>query len=134
MELKYIYLFINDRYILYNLLLYIRIGACKMAEKYIFETQNKYKRGESIIEGKILVIGDDYLPYDFMSWREAANFLIDKCYGMKRAMTLLSKDKEHLEMRCPLTGEYLTVLGDEDDLEYIHTTFILQNLYRRERY
>ena len=88
------------------------------------------RRGENIIEGNLLVIGDDFSPYDFLHWRECCNFLIDKCYGMTKAMTLIQKDKEHLEMRCPLTGEYLTVLASTEDLERIHRTFILQNLYR----
>ena len=88
------------------------------------------KRGDNIIEGNLLVIGDNFLPYDFMHWRECCNFLIDKCYGMKRAMILIQKDKEHLELRCPLTGEYLTVLASAEDLECIHRVFILQNLYR----
>lgn len=92
-----------------------------------------YKRGYSIIEGNILVIGDTTTPYDFWTWREAANFLIDKCYGMKKAMYLVEKDKEHLVLRCPLTGEYLTVLGSEADLEKINRTFILQNLYRQDK-
>lgn len=102
--------------------------------KFLFPTRPTYKRGQTVIEGNILIIGDDYAPYDFFNWREACNFLIDKCYGMKRAMKLIEKDKEHLEVRCPLTGEYLTVLGDSDDLEHIHTTLILQNLYRRDRH
>lgn len=93
----------------------------------------EYKRGDSIVEGTLLVIGDTYAPYDFLNWRECCNYLIDKCYGMKRAMTLIIKDKEHLEMRCPLTGEYLTVLGPPEDLECIHRTFILQNLYRQQK-
>lgn len=92
-----------------------------------------YKRGESVIEGALLVIGDDFLPYDFRNWRECCNFLIDKCYGMKRAMILIKRDNEHLELRCPLTGEYLTVLGCSEDLECIHRTFILQNLYRHDK-
>lgn len=91
------------------------------------------KRGENIIEGNLLVIGDSFSPYDFLTWRECCNFLIDKCYGMKKAMTLVQKDKEHLELRCPLTGEYLTVLASTDDLEHIHRTFILQNLYRQHK-
>lgn len=85
---------------------------------------------KNIQEGELLVIGDTFLPYDFLNWRECCNYLIDKCYGMKRAMTLVERDKEHLELRCPLTGEYLTVLASADHLEKIHTTFILQNLYR----
>lgn len=92
------------------------------------------KRGDSAIEGNLLVIGDDFSPYDFTNWRECCNFLIDKCYGMKRAMTLIQKDKEHLEMRCPLTGEYLTILACPEDLERVHRTFILQNLYRRDKH
>jgi hypothetical protein len=85
---------------------------------------------QKIQEGELLVIGDTFSPYDFMNWRECCNFLIDKCYGMKRAMTLIKRDKEHLELRCPLTGEYLTVLASPEDLEKIYTTFILQNLFR----
>lgn len=88
------------------------------------------KKDNNLIEGNLLVIGDTFLPYNFLNWRECCNFLIDKCYDMTRAMTLITKDKEHLEMRCPLTGEYLTVLGAPEDLERIHRTFILQNLYR----
>lgn len=92
------------------------------------------RRGDNIIEGNLLVIGDTFLPYDFLTWRECCNFLIDKCYGVTRGMTLVEKDKGHLELRCPLTGEYLTVLACEEDLERIHTTFILQNLYRRDKH
>lgn len=92
------------------------------------------KLGDNIIEGNLLVIGDTFSPYDFLTWRECCNYLIDKCYGMTRAMTLVTKDKEHLELRCPLTGEYLTVLASTEDLERIHNTFILQNLYRRDKH
>ena len=53
--------------------------------------RTKIKLGESLIEGNLLVIGDTYSPYDFLTWRECCNFLIDKCYGMKAAMTLLVK-------------------------------------------
>lgn len=91
-----------------------------------------YKK-DNILDGELIVIGDTFLPYDFNNWRECCNYLIDKCYNMKRAMTLIAKDKEHLELRCPLTGEYLTVLASEDDLEKIHAEFIRQNLYRRDR-
>ena len=97
---------------------------------YIPVKPREIERQKQIIEGNILIIGDTYTPYDFNNWREACNYLYDKCYGITRAMTLIKKDKEHLEMRCPLTGEYLTVLGSPEDLEHIHRTFILQNLYR----
>lgn len=94
----------------------------------------KITLGNDLIEGNLLVIGDTYLPYDFFTWKECCNYLIDKCYGMKKAMTLVLKDKEHLELRCPLTGEYLTVLASPEDIERIHRTFILQNLYRPNKH
>lgn len=96
-------------------------------------TKVTMRHGHNLIEGELLVVGDDYVPYDFRNWQECCNFLIDKCYGMRRAMILTERDKEHLEMRCPLTGEYLTVLGSTENLEHIHKTFILQNLYRPYR-
>ena len=46
---------------------------------------------KNIQEGELLVIGDTFLPYDFLNWRECCNYLIDKCYGMKRAMTLVKE-------------------------------------------
>ena len=85
---------------------------------------------ELMILGNMLVITDSYTPYDFRNWRECTNFIIDKCYGIKRALSLIKKDKEHLEVRCPLTGEYLTILGSEESLEKVHQQLILQNLYR----
>lgn len=96
--------------------------------------KQRIKKGDSIIEGNLLVIGDTFSPYDFLTWQECCNFLIDKCYGMKKAMARINKDKEHLELRCPLTGEYLTVLGSTADLERIDRTFILQNLYRLDKH
>lgn len=84
-------------------------------------------------EGDILAIGDTFAPYSFEDWRQCGNFIIDKCYGTKRALTLVEKDEEHLDLRCPLTGEYLTVLAGPDDLEEIHEMLISQNLYRREK-
>lgn len=89
---------------------------------------------DDVYDAELIVIGDTFLPYDFNNWRECCNFLIDKCYGMKRGMTLVNRDKEHLEMRCPLTGEYLTILSSPENLEKIHNQFIIQNLYRRDRH
>lgn len=100
---------------------------------YIPVKPREIERQKQIIEGNILIIGDTYTPYDFNNWREACNYLYDKCYGITRAMTLIKKDKEHLELRCPLTGEYLNVLASEDDLAAIDEFFTRHNLYRRDR-
>lgn len=84
--------------------------------------------------GNMLIITEDYTPYDFNNWRECTNFIIDKCYGVKRGLSLIEKDKEHLELRCPLTGEYMTVLGSAETIERVHTNLIVQNLYRPNKY
>lgn len=89
---------------------------------------------DRIIEGNILIIGDSFLPYDFRNWREAANYVIDRCCGVIRGLDLIEKNKEHLEVRCPLGGEYLDIVGSEEDLEMIHRTLILQNLYRHSKH
>lgn len=102
-------------------------------DKLYRELPQEHIDHSNLILGNILVITEDYLHYDFMTWQECANFLIDKCYGLKRAMTLVEKTKEHLVMRCPLTGEDIEVLGSSHDLECIHTNFILQNLYRHNK-
>lgn len=89
---------------------------------------------ELMMLGNMLIITENYVPYDFNNWRECVNFIIDKCYGVKRGLTLIEKDKEHLEVRCPLTGEYMTILGSDETIERVHTQLILQNLYRPQRH
>lgn len=96
---------------------------------------DRFEKYHSVIEGKLLVIADHCdIPYDFHNWRECCNFLIEKCYNLKHAMTLVERDEEHIEMMCPYTAEDLVILGSKQDLEQINNMFILQGLYRRHKH
>lgn len=86
----------------------------------------------SPVEGRIMVsVSECLLPYDFMDTDNCCKFIEDKCYDTVACLSFLKREKGHLDLRCPLTGEFLTVYASEEDLNYIDEFLIQHNLYRR---
>lgn len=39
-------------------------------------------------------------------------------------------DNEHLDLRCPLSGDYITVVGEQEDLDWLHAELTKRRWYR----
>ena len=62
---------------------------------------------------------------------ERHNLLEYRCQNIKNSLRLVEKDNEHLKVRCPLSGDYLDVVGTAEELEWIDTQLSIKNWYRR---
>lgn len=49
---------------------------------------------------------------------------------LKKSLRLVEKDSEHLTIRCPLSGDYLEIVGEKDDLEWLDNELRKQGWYR----
>lgn len=77
-----------------------------------------------------IFIGDDYTPYDYVNRYETLRYVVSRAQGLKKSIRLIEKDNEHLTIRCPLSGDYLEIVGEEDDLQWLDNELRKQNWYR----
>lgn len=76
------------------------------------------------------IFTDTYIPYEYTNKYDALSHLESRCQQMKKSLRLVEKDSEHLRVRCPLSGDYLDVVGTSEDIEWLDKQLRLRNWYR----
>lgn len=76
------------------------------------------------------VFTDTYIPYEFEDKQQCFKHIKDRCQGLTKALRKVEKDNEHLRVRCPLSGDYLDIIGTEEDLEWLDEMLTIHKLYR----
>lgn len=76
------------------------------------------------------IITDTYIPYEFDDKQQCFKYIESRCHGIKKALRRIEKDNEHLRIRCPLSGDYLNVIGTEEELDWLDDTLGTHELYR----
>lgn len=76
------------------------------------------------------ILTDTFIPYEYDNKRDVLNFVISRCQGLQKSLRLVEKDNEHLLVRCPLSGDYLGILGTPQELEWVDTELRKRNWYR----
>ncbi len=71
-----------------------------------------------------------FIPYEYDNKRDVLNYIVSRCHGLQKSLRLIEKDSEHLTIRCPLSGDYLDVLGTVEELEWLDKELRIQNWYR----
>lgn len=72
----------------------------------------------------------DYTPYEYVNRYETLKYVKSRAQSLKKSLRLVEKDSEHLTIRCPLSGDYLEIVGEKDDLEWLDNELRKQNWYR----
>ena len=76
------------------------------------------------------VITDTYIPYEFNNKYECLKHVESRCHGLKKSLRFVEMDNEHLELRCPLSGDYITITGEESELNWLHSELTKRKWYR----
>ena len=76
------------------------------------------------------IFTDTYIPYEFEDKRQFFKHIESRCQGLKKALRKVEKNNEHLRVRCPLSGDYLEIVGTTEELEWLDNTLQIHNLYR----
>lgn len=76
------------------------------------------------------IFTDTYIPYDFEKRMDCLKHIESRCHGLKKSLRFIEKDNEHLGVRCPLSGDYLEIVGKEVDIEWLHKELTNRGWYR----
>ena len=76
------------------------------------------------------IFTDTYIPYEFEDKHACLKHVEDRCQGIKKALRKVEKDSEHLRVRCPLSGDYLDIVGTNEELTWLDTMLMVRQLYR----
>ena len=66
------------------------------------------------------IITDTYIPYEFSNRYDCLKHVENRCMNLKKALRFIEIDNEHLRVRCPLSGDYLDILGTTEELNWLH--------------
>lgn len=78
----------------------------------------------------MIIHTDTFIPYEFDNIDKVVKFIIERASSIPKSLRLLEKTKEHLYLRCPIAGDYLEIIGTENELDTIHNKLTLGNWYR----
>lgn len=76
------------------------------------------------------IFTDTYIPYEFDDKYSCFKHVEDRCQGIKKALRKVEKDSEHLRVRCPLSGDYLDIVGTNEEIEWLDNKLRICSLYR----
>lgn len=72
-----------------------------------------------------------FIPYEYDNKQDVLRYVESRCQGLERCLRLTEKDSEHLTIRCPLSGDYLEIIGTLEELNWLDKELHKRNLYRR---
>lgn len=76
------------------------------------------------------IFTDTFMPYEFDNKVDALTHIENRCCGLKKSLRFVSMNKEHLVVRCPLSGDYLDIIGEEHEIEWVHNELSKRRWYR----
>lgn len=71
-----------------------------------------------------------FIPYEYDNKHDALKHIESRCHGIKKSLRLIKMDSEHLEVRCPLSGDYLEIVGSEAEINWLHAELTKRKWYR----
>lgn len=76
------------------------------------------------------IITDTFIPYEFDTKFEALRYIESRCHNLKKSLRFIEMDNEHLTVRCPLSGDYIEIVGSVDELNWLHAELTKRKWYR----
>ena len=76
------------------------------------------------------IVTDTYIPYEYDNKTDCLKHIVSRCHNLKNSLRFIEMDNEHLTVRCPLSGDYLDILGNSDELNWLHAELTKRNWYR----
>ena len=80
----------------------------------------------------MLIMTDTFIPYDFNCKEKCLQYVVERCHNIRHSLRLVDMDDEHIRVRCPIVGDYLNIIGSEEDLKWLHNMLIEQSWYRTD--
>ena len=78
----------------------------------------------------MIICTDTFVPYEYENKRECLKHIESRCHNLKKSLRFIEIDNEHLRVRCPLSGDYLDVLGTTEEINWVHAELTRRQWYR----
>ena len=69
------------------------------------------------------------MPQEFDNKERCARWCKNKSMGIRHSIKLLSKEKDSLMIRTPLTNEIVTIYGEPEEIRWLHLELVKLELY-----
>ena len=69
------------------------------------------------------------MPQEFDNKERCARWCKNKSLGIRHSIKLLSKEKDSLMIRTPLTNEIVTIYGEAEEIQWLHLELVKLELY-----
>ena len=76
------------------------------------------------------IITDTYIPYEFTNKYDCLKHIESRCHGLKKSLRFIEMDNEHLTVRCPLSGDYLDIVGSREEIDWLNFELNKRKWYR----
>lgn len=76
------------------------------------------------------IYSDAFVCAEYETKQETLKYIEFRCHKLKRSLRRVEKDSEHLLVRCPLSGDYLDIVGTPDELEWLDKELKKRDWYR----
>lgn len=75
------------------------------------------------------IFTDTYVPWEGNK-HTVLKHIEERCMKIKKSLRKIEKDTEHLTVRCPVSGDYLEVVGTVDEIEWLDNELRIRQWYR----
>lgn len=69
------------------------------------------------------------MPQEFADKEQCLRWLKNKQLGIRRSIVLLSKDKDWMSIRVPITNENINIHGEADEIRWLHLAMTKNEMY-----
>ena len=69
------------------------------------------------------------MPQEFNSKERCLQWCKDKSLGMRHSVKLLSKERECLMVRTPITNEIVNIYGEPEEIQWLHLELVKAEIY-----
>lgn len=70
-----------------------------------------------------------FMPQEFADKEQCLEWLKNKQLGIRRSITLLSKDQDWMAVRVPITNEIVKIYGEVDEIKWLHLAMVRNQMY-----
>lgn len=76
------------------------------------------------------ILDGTFTPYEFDTKEGAYSYVCERALFIKKSITLIEADNEHLCLRMPCTADQMDVLGTPQELAWLNKILCLNRWYR----
>lgn len=69
------------------------------------------------------------MPQEFADKEQCLAWLKNKQLGIKRSITLLSKNDDWMMVRVPITNEIVKIYAEVDEIKWLHLAMVRNQMY-----